>query len=199
MEMYTEFLSSSFNGLTFPEAAEYVLGYLRTPPTIYNNKQTDEQTQQNICFTLKMLRDTENSIWLFWLHHGSLESPVCTKSISIYFIVFSKLKHIKSCREMCYVCYIVFMPPPFEEWWRGIKCYPCPCVRSSVRSTVRPLSKFGVRSITFERLHRFDSNLVCLYKTSKHRSSLIWVTTHWFFTELWAFYKNIAQKLVSAQ
>jgi len=25
------------------------------------------------------------------------------------------------------------MPPPFEEWWRGIKCYPCLCVRSSVR------------------------------------------------------------------
>ena len=70
------------------------------------------------------------------------------------------------------------MPPPFEEWWRGIKCYPCPCVRVCVRLCVRLLSKFGVRSITFERLHRFDSNLVCLYKTSKHRSSSIWVTTH---------------------
>jgi len=22
----------------------------------------------------------------------------------------------------------VFMPPPFDEWWRGIKCYPCPSV-----------------------------------------------------------------------
>jgi len=53
-------------------------------------------------------------------------------------------------------------------------------VRSSVRPFVRPLSKFGVRSITCERLHRFDSNLVCLYKTLKHRSSSIWVTTHWF-------------------
>ena len=20
------------------------------------------------------------------------------------------------------------MPPSFEEWWRGIKCYPCPSV-----------------------------------------------------------------------
>jgi len=30
------------------------------------------------------------------------------------------------------------------------------CVRSCVRPCVRPLSKFGVRSITFERLHRFD-------------------------------------------
>ena len=53
---------------------------------------------------------------------------------------------------------VVFMPPPFEEWWRGIKCYPYPCVRScvrpSVRASVRPLSKFGVRSITFERLHQ---------------------------------------------
>jgi len=35
-------------------------------------------------------------------------------------------------------------PLPFEEWRRGIKCYPCLCVRLSVR----PLSKFGVRSIT---------------------------------------------------
>jgi len=25
------------------------------------------------------------------------------------------------------------MPPPFKEWWRDIKCYPCLCVRSSVR------------------------------------------------------------------
>ena len=31
----------------------------------------------------------------------------------------------------------VFMPPPFEEWWRGIKCYPCPCVHPSVRARVR--------------------------------------------------------------
>jgi len=28
------------------------------------------------------------------------------------------------------------MPPPFEEWWRGINCYPCPCVRASVRPSV---------------------------------------------------------------
>jgi len=83
------------------------------------------------------------------------------------------------------------MPPPFEEWWRGIKCYPCPCVRASVRASDGPLSKFGVRSITLERLHRFNSNLVCLYIISKHRSSSIWVTIHYFFTELWAFYKNI--------
>ena len=72
----------------------------------------------------------------------------------------------------------IFMPLPFEEWWRGIKCYPCPCVRACVRPCVRPLSKFGVRSITFERLHRFNSNLVCWYIISKHRSSSIWVTIH---------------------
>ena len=72
----------------------------------------------------------------------------------------------------------IFMPPPFEEWWRGIKCYPCPCVSSCVRSSVRPLSKYGVRSITFERLHRFNSNLVCWYIISKHRSSSIWVTIY---------------------
>jgi len=32
---------------------------------------------------------------------------------------------------------------------------------TNVRASVRPLSKFGVRSITFDRLHRFNSNLVC--------------------------------------
>jgi len=56
----------------------------------------------------------------------------------------------------------------------GIKCYPCQCVRLSVRP------KFGVRSISFERLHRFNSNLVCWYIISKHRSSPIWVTIHYF-------------------
>ena len=34
-------------------------------------------------------------------------------------------------------------------------------VRASVRACVRPLSKFGVRSITFKRLHRFNSNVFC--------------------------------------
>ena len=34
-------------------------------------------------------------------------------------------------------------------------------VRSSVRPCVRPLSKFGVHSITFERLHQFNSNFIC--------------------------------------
>jgi len=145
---------------------------------------------------------------------------------------------------------LFFMPPPFEEWWRGIKCYPCPCVRSCVRPSVikiwcplnnfwktasirfifgmlmynnktqvkfdlgyNPLifdgvmglfkkkhsTKIGVRSKTFERVHRFDSYFACWYLISKHRSSSIWVTTPWFLTELWALYKNIAQKLVSAQ
>ena len=28
------------------------------------------------------------------------------------------------------------MPPPFEEWWRGIKCNPCLSVRPSVRLSV---------------------------------------------------------------
>jgi len=84
---------------------------------------------------------------------------------------------------MAYICFPIFMPSPFEEWWSGIKCYPFP--------SVRPLSKFGVRSITFERLHRFNLNLVCWYIISKHKSSSIWVTIHYFLTELWAFHKNI--------
>jgi len=35
----------------------------------------------------------------------------------------------------CLVAYI-FMPAPFKEWWRGIKCYPCPFVRPCVRPSV---------------------------------------------------------------
>ena len=50
----------------------------------------------------------------------------------------------------------IFMPPPFEEGVEGHYVLPL-----CVRPCVRPLSKFGVRSITFERLHRFNSNLVC--------------------------------------
>ena len=34
------------------------------------------------------------------------------------------------------------MPPPFEEWWRGIKCYPCLCVRPSVIKIWCPLINF---------------------------------------------------------
>jgi len=56
----------------------------------------------------------------------------------------------------------------------------------------------GVRSVTFERLHRFDAYLACWYIISKHRSCSIWVTIHYIFTALGAFYKNIVQKLVSA-
>jgi len=52
------------------------------------------------------------------------------------------------------------------------------CVCVFVRACVRPLSKFGVRSITFERLYHFNSNLVCWYIISKHRLSSIWVTIH---------------------
>ena len=40
--------------------------------------------------------------------------------------------------DVKYGQHIVFMPTPFEEWWRGIKCYPCPCVRASVGACVRP-------------------------------------------------------------
>ena len=95
----------------------------------------------------------------------------------------------------------IFMHLPFEEWWRGIKCYPCPlCVRPSVRPCVRPsVIKIWCPLNNFWKLHRFNSNLVCWYIISKHRSSSIWVTILSFLTELWAFYKNIVQKLVSAQ
>jgi len=51
-------------------------------------------------------------------------------------------------------------------------------------------TKSGVRLVTFERLHWFNSYLACWYIISKHRSSSIKVTIHWFLTELWAFIKT---------
>jgi len=79
---------------------------------------------------------------------------------------FIKIKDIYLCIVKMLLL-LFFMPPPFEEWWRGIKCfmYPCPSV-----------IKIWFLSITFERLHWFNSNLVCWYIVSKHRSSSIWVT-----------------------
>ena len=35
-----------------------------------------------------------------------------------------------------------FMTPPFKEWWRGIKGYPCQCVRLSVIKIWCPLNNF---------------------------------------------------------
>jgi len=53
------------------------------------------------------------------------------------------------------------------------------CVRACERASVRPLSKFGVRLITFERLHRFNSNLVCWYIISKQVRFGLQSTNFW--------------------
>jgi len=74
-----------------------------------------------------------------WVHEVPGSKPCPGKG---FYVSFSVL-----------LLFLLFMPPPFEEWWRVIKCYPCP----SVRLCVGPLSKYGVRLITFER---FNSNLV---------------------------------------
>ena len=115
-------------------------------------------------------RTTFDWLWLTWA--WTMWNSLSIDCLCGFFFTENLMFPLANC------CLFVFMPPPFEEWWRGIKCYPCPCVRPSVCPSVRPLSKFGVRSITFERLHRFNSNLVCWYIISKHRSSSIWVTIH---------------------
>jgi len=69
----------------------------------------------------------------------------------------------------------IFMPRHSKNGGEALSVTP---VRPCVRPSVRPLSKYVVRSITFERLHGFKSNLICLYIISKHRSSSIWVTIH---------------------
>ena len=84
--------------------------------------------------------------------------------------------HTNSSMQSCHVCLHVIVLFQVPLIW-----FLCPrhskngggalsvtpvraCVRAFVRpSVVRPLSKFGVHSITFERLHRFNSNLVCWY------------------------------------
>jgi len=43
----------------------------------------------------------------------------------------------------------LFMPPPFEEWWSGIKCYPCPCVH------IRPFI-FGMLTYNIKTQVEFD-------------------------------------------
>jgi len=122
--------------------------------------------------------------------------------------------------------YSLFMPPPFEappfeEWWRGIKCYPCPCVRSCVRSSVRPsVIKIWCPLNNFWKTASIQFQFGTLIYNIKTQVKFDLVTIHWFLTELWAFYKNktkigvrsitwktasirfifgIVQKLVSAQ
>jgi len=46
-------------------------------------------------------------------------------SIYIWFVAFFIFKDL-------HIYITVLMPPLFGEWWRGIKCYPCSCVRLSV-------------------------------------------------------------------
>ena len=47
---------------------------------------------------------------------------------------------------------VFFMPPPFEEWWRGIKCYPCPCVCASVRACVCPSVRYQLLKDCFDSI-----------------------------------------------
>jgi len=43
------------------------------------------------------------------------------------------LSVIPSVKQTLLVIALLYYDPANEEWWRGIKCYPCPCVRSCVR------------------------------------------------------------------
>ena len=107
--------------------------------------------------------------WLYllltdlWIAQKHFKIPFPFKSFKPYFISFW--------------WYVVFLCPHHSKNGGGVlsvtpvRPFVRPCVRASV-------TKFVVRSITFERLHGFNSNLVCLYIISKHRSSSIWVTIH---------------------
>jgi len=123
-------------------------------------------------------------------HHSSpniliqvqtLHVSVVSVFVDSFFLLFVWLQNI-----LCLIVYFelrpyfIFLCPRHSKNGGGaLSVTPVRAsVRASVCASVRPLSKFGVRSITFERLHWFNSNLVCWYIISKHRSSSIWVKIH---------------------
>ena len=73
-----------------------------------------------------------------------------------------------------------FMPPPFEEWWRGIKCNPCPLNNFSKTASIQ--IKFGMLIYNIKTQVEFDMGYNPL-----------------MFDGVMGLYKNIVQKLVSAQ
>jgi len=89
-----------------------------------------------------------------------------------------------------------FMPPPFEEWWRGIKCYPCLCVRSCVRP---PIIKIWCPLKNFWKTASIQFKFGMLIYNIKTQVEFNLAYNPLIFYGLWAFYKNIVQKLVSAQ
>jgi len=60
-------------------------------------------------------------------------TPTCSSAVSFCLSSTSvpKTRRLKVWRLLQLAFYLGFYAPPFEEWWRGIKCYPCPCVRLS--------------------------------------------------------------------
>jgi len=91
------------------------------------------------------------------------------------------------------------MPPPFEEWFRGIKCYPV-SVRASVRACVRPsVIKIWCPLNNFWKTSSIQFKFGMLIYNIKTQVEFDLGYNPLIFTELWAFNKNIVQKLVSAQ
>ena len=128
------------------------------------------------------LQNLNRPVGLFCIQFLSTDRPFTRLGLRVF-------RLIRRLNVMCFLC-----PRHSKNGGGALSVTP---VRASVRASVSPCvrPKFGVRSITFERLHRLNLNLVCWCIISKHRSSSIWVTIHQFLTELWAFYINIAQKL----
>jgi len=111
------------------------------------------------CYRYRL--STVRASWTLWSHSGgsmcqnrTLTSPSwwwarlssLTSSWTAH-IWTSRLCSLVGARvwcteKLCTPYNNVFMPPPFEEWWRGIKCYPCLCVRPCVRLCIRPSVRY---------------------------------------------------------
>ena len=52
----------------------------------------------------------------------------------------TRKKELELLFNSCFTTYlkVIFYAPAIRTMWRGNKCYPCPCVRPSVRLCVRP-------------------------------------------------------------
>ena len=88
------------------------------------------QTLKMYKITLKMY-EIKNLLMFYFtdVHHFTLFQFVALRIVTKLNNLSVTLKDDKMKWVPCIYSNVkksVFMPPPFEEWWSGIKCYSCP-------------------------------------------------------------------------